>query len=148
MKPAPPAMAAGGRALVADIRQMIERARHQVAQAVNARLTGLYWKIGTRIRQGTSSRNDGRNMAPRLSLRCRDNWCPTFGRGFEEKNLRPSGWSHLLKPANIGQVEPYLRWLHRHECRPGEEPPLAAPARRRCILGSKDGGLPWVMGSR
>ena len=42
MKPAPPAVAAGGRALAADIRQMIEGARYQVAQAVNAGLTGLY----------------------------------------------------------------------------------------------------------
>ena len=46
-----PAVAPKRRALAADIRRMIESARQQVAQAVNAGLTTLYWQIGTRIRQ-------------------------------------------------------------------------------------------------
>jgi hypothetical protein len=50
-KPAVPAVASKPGALAADIRNMIEGARRQVAQAVNAGLTTLYWQIGARIRQ-------------------------------------------------------------------------------------------------
>ncbi len=37
--------------LLPDIRDLILSARRQVAQAVNAELTMLYWEIGRRIRQ-------------------------------------------------------------------------------------------------
>ena len=37
--------------LLTDIRDLILSARRQVAQAVNAELTMLYWEIGRRIRQ-------------------------------------------------------------------------------------------------
>jgi len=37
--------------LLTDIRSLILSARRQVAQAVNAGLTMLYWEIGRRIRQ-------------------------------------------------------------------------------------------------
>jgi hypothetical protein len=37
--------------LLSEIRSLILSARHQVAQAVNAGLTMLYWEIGRRIRQ-------------------------------------------------------------------------------------------------
>ena len=36
-------------ALIADIRELIERARQRTATAVNAELTRLYWQIGRRI---------------------------------------------------------------------------------------------------
>ena len=36
--------------LIADIRKLIETARHNVAVTVNAGLTILYWQIGNRIR--------------------------------------------------------------------------------------------------
>jgi hypothetical protein len=39
--------------LLADIRSLIFSAHRQVAQAVNAGLTILYWEIGRRIRQDT-----------------------------------------------------------------------------------------------
>ena len=37
--------------LLADVRALIEAAREQTARAVNSALVGLYWHIGTRIRQ-------------------------------------------------------------------------------------------------
>ncbi len=37
--------------LLGDIRALIEGAREQTARAVNSALVGLYWNIGTRIRQ-------------------------------------------------------------------------------------------------
>jgi hypothetical protein len=38
--------------LLGDIRQVIEAARQQTAQAVNSTLVMMYWQIGKRIRQG------------------------------------------------------------------------------------------------
>jgi hypothetical protein len=37
--------------LLSDVRSLIEAARQQVAQAVNAGLVTLYWHVGQRIRQ-------------------------------------------------------------------------------------------------
>jgi hypothetical protein len=45
-----PAPVPGDR-LLADVRGLIEAARRQVGQAVNAGLVTLYWHIGRRIRQ-------------------------------------------------------------------------------------------------
>jgi len=47
----PPAILADQ--LLGDIRSLIENARGQVAQAVNAGLVMLYWGIGDRIRRET-----------------------------------------------------------------------------------------------
>ena len=49
--PAPPATPASTDRLLADVRTLIEAARQQVAQAVNAGLVTLYWHVGKRIRQ-------------------------------------------------------------------------------------------------
>lgn len=45
-KPTVPAAASKRGPLADDIRQLIEVARQQVAQAVNAGLTVLHWRIG------------------------------------------------------------------------------------------------------
>lgn len=52
--PGPPALPVPGIAddrLLGDVRSLIEAAREQTARAVNAALFGLYWNIGTRIRE-------------------------------------------------------------------------------------------------
>ena len=49
--PAPPVLAVAADRLLGDIRALIEAAREQTARAVNSALVGLYWHIGTRIRQ-------------------------------------------------------------------------------------------------
>ncbi len=36
--------------LVAELRQLIDEARHRVASSANAELTMLYWRIGSRVR--------------------------------------------------------------------------------------------------
>lgn len=41
---------------VADLRQLIDGARHRAAVAVNAELTLLYWKAGDRIRRDILAR--------------------------------------------------------------------------------------------
>jgi type I restriction enzyme M protein len=82
-----PAVASTRGALAADIRQMIEAARQQVAQAVNAGLTTLYWQIGARIRQDVLENKRAEYGAEILATLSRQ-LAPEFGRGFGEKNLR------------------------------------------------------------
>ncbi len=49
--PASPVPTIAADRLLGDIRALIEAAREQTARAVNSALVGLYWHIGTRIRQ-------------------------------------------------------------------------------------------------
>ena len=49
--PASPLAAPVTDRLLADVRTLIEAARQQVAQVVNAGLVTLYWNVGKRIRQ-------------------------------------------------------------------------------------------------
>ena len=73
--------------LLGDIRQLIETAREQVARSVNSALVGLYWHIGTRIRQDVLQEKRAEYgekivsaLGRQLSLE--------YGRGFTEKSLR------------------------------------------------------------
>lgn len=86
-KPALPAVASKLGALAADIRQLIEGARQQVAQAVNAGLTTLYWQIGTPIRQDILKNKRAEYDAEIVATLGRQ-LETEFGRGFGEKNLR------------------------------------------------------------
>jgi len=81
------AVATEAGALMAEIRQMIQAARQQVAQAVNAGLTMLYWQIGKRIRQDILKEKRAEYGAEIVASLSRQ-LAPEFGRGFEEKNLR------------------------------------------------------------
>src|SRR2546426_1331606 len=74
-------------ALVADIRQMLEVARQQVATDVNAGLTPLYWQIGTRLRQDILKEKRAEYGAEIVATLGRQ-LETEFGRGFGEKNLR------------------------------------------------------------
>jgi len=86
-RPALLAVASKPGALAADIRQMIQAAHQQVAQAVNAALTTLYWQIGTRIRQDILKNKRAEYGAEIVATLGRQ-LETEFGRGFGEKNLR------------------------------------------------------------
>jgi hypothetical protein len=75
------------RSLLSDVRRMIEETRSAVAVTVNAGLTILYWRIGTRIRKDILA--DQRAEYGKQSLvTLSRGLLPAFGRGFGEKNLR------------------------------------------------------------
>ena len=82
-----PAVTPQRRMLAADIRRMIESARQQVAQAVNAGLTTLYWQIGARIRRDILKSKRAAYGAEIVAALGRQLEVE-FGRGFGEKNLR------------------------------------------------------------
>jgi predicted nuclease of restriction endonuclease-like (RecB) superfamily len=72
--------------LLADIRELIELARQQVAQAVNAGLVTLYWHIGRRIRQeiiGEGRAAYGEQIVSALSAQL----TAEYGRGFTRRNM-------------------------------------------------------------
>lgn len=82
---ATPALAADR--LLGDIRALIESAREQTARAVNSALVGLYWHIGTRIRQDVlqEKRADyGEKIVSALGRQLTEE----YGRGYTEKGLR------------------------------------------------------------
>jgi predicted nuclease of restriction endonuclease-like (RecB) superfamily len=119
MKPARHAVAPGGRALAADIRQMIESARQQVAQAVNAGLTALYWQIGTRIRQDILKERRAEYGAEIVATLSRQ-LVPDFGRGFVEKTLRRMvQFAEVFPdPAIVATLGRQLGWSHFKEIIP------------------------------
>jgi len=72
--------------LLPDIRDLILSARCQVAQAINAELTMLYWEIGRRIRQDILEEKRaayGKEIVAALGRQLESE----FGRGFGKKNL-------------------------------------------------------------
>ena len=84
--------------LLGDVRALIEGARGQVAQAVNAGLVTLYWNIGRRIGQNVL----GRQLTTE------------YGLGFSDKNLR-----HMIRFAEsfrdceiVYALRRQLTWTH------------------------------------
>src|SRR5437667_8438437 len=75
------------KSLLGDVRELILSAREQVARAVNAGLTMLYWHVGARIRKDILKKKRaeyGEEIVATLSRQLERE----FGRGFAEKNLR------------------------------------------------------------
>jgi len=77
--------------LLEELRELIVSTRSQVAQAVNAELTALYWQIGDRIRREILKEKRAEYGAKIVSALGRQ-LDGEFGRGFSEKSLR-----HMLR---------------------------------------------------
>ena len=81
--------------LLADVRTLIDAARQQVAQAVNAGLVTLYWHVGKRIRQevlGEERAAYGEQIVTSLSTQL----TAEYGRGFTRANL-----FHMIRFAEV-----------------------------------------------
>jgi DUF1016 N-terminal domain len=84
--PAPPVLAVAADRLLGDVRALIEAAREQTARAVNSALVGLYWHIGTRIRQDILHEQRagyGEQIVSALSKQL----TAEYGRGYSKPNL-------------------------------------------------------------
>jgi predicted nuclease of restriction endonuclease-like (RecB) superfamily len=99
--------------LVADIRQLIEISRAELAVTVNSTLTLLYWQIGQRIHsevlQGERA-GYGEQIVLTLSRQLETD----YGRGFSSKNLH-----HMLRFAQafpdadiVSALRRQLSWTH------------------------------------
>jgi hypothetical protein len=72
--------------LLGDVRTLIEAAREQTARAVNSALVGLYWHIGTRVRQDVLQEKRaeyGEQIVNALSSQL----TAEYGRGFGRRTL-------------------------------------------------------------
>ena len=73
--------------LFADIRQMIEATKTQVASTVNSAMTLMYWHIGDRINRevlGGERAAYGKQIVENLAFKLSEE----FGKGFDVKSLR------------------------------------------------------------
>lgn len=73
--------------LIADIRQMIEATKSQVASTVNSAMTLMYWHIGDRINReilGGERATYGKQIVENLAVELTSE----FGKGFDSKSLR------------------------------------------------------------
>jgi predicted nuclease of restriction endonuclease-like (RecB) superfamily len=93
--------------VVADIRQLIEESRQEVAVAVNASLTLLYWRIGKRINDevlNNSRAAYGQQVVATLSKQL----TAQYGAGWSKKQLL-----HCLRLAEIFPDQQILSTLWR-----------------------------------
>ena len=98
---------ADDKALVRDVRQMIDEVRTSVAVAVNAGLTMLYWRIGRRINQ--EFLKDGRaQYGEEIVSTLSRQLAVEYGRGFSAKNLR-----HMIRFAEVFADEAIVSTLWR-----------------------------------
>ena len=120
--PAPPAPAVPDR-LLGDLRSLIESAREQTARAVNSALVGLYWHIGTRIREDVLQEQRagyGEQIVATLSRQL----TAEYGRGFARRSLfRMIQFAELFPDERIvSALSAQLGWSHFIELIPIEDP--------------------------
>jgi len=73
--------------LFVSIKELIEQSKQQVAVAVNATMTALYWKVGKRINDevlGNERAEYGKKIVHSLSIQLET----AYGKGWGEKQLR------------------------------------------------------------
>jgi len=116
----------GDKALLAELRQLIQDAQRTAAVAVNMSLTMLYWRIGKRIRDevlGAKRADYGEQIVATLSRQL----AAEYGRGFEKKNLRRMVQFAEAFPDEVivAALWRQLSWSHFRELLP-----LKAPLQR------------------
>jgi len=109
--------------LVSDIRHLIEAAREQTAQAVNATLVMMYWHIGRRIREDVlqyERAEYGKQIVAALSRQL----TAEYGRGFSGKGLwRMVQFSEVFPDDQIvAALSRQLSWSHFVELIPIDDP--------------------------
>ena len=120
--------------ILADLRELIQSARHRVATVANAEQTLLYWRLGRRIRTevlGGDRAAYGGQIVVSVSRQLETE----FGKGFGEKNVRRMvqfaevfpdeqivasliqqlGWAHFL--ALLPIKHPLAREFYAEMCR-------------------------------
>lgn len=91
--------------LIADIRELIDRARQRAATSVNAELTLLYWQIGRRI-QFEVIKGERAAYGQQIFSVLSANLTAEYGRGWSERQLR-----HCLRIAEVFPDEKILHTL-------------------------------------
>lgn len=116
-KPAAPSLVA------IDIRRLIEQSRHNVAVAVNAEISLLYWQVGRRINEevlGHERAGYGQQVVASLA----ENLVEAHGKGWGEKQLRRMMQFAAVFPEKgiVATLSRQLTWSHVKELLPIEDP--------------------------
>jgi len=103
----------GAKGLLADVREMILKARESVARTVDASLALHYWEVGRRIRQDILKEKRaeyGAGIVVTLSRQLERE----FGRGYADKNLRRMVQFAEVFPASkiVVTLSRQLGWSH------------------------------------
>jgi len=121
--PAPIVPAVATDRLLGDVRALIEAAREQTAQAVNSALVGLYWHVGTRIRQEILQEKRARYGAEIVTA-LGTQLTAEYGRGFDRRNLY-----HMIRFAEVfadeaivNALRTQLSWTHFRELLSFDDP--------------------------
>jgi predicted nuclease of restriction endonuclease-like (RecB) superfamily len=114
---------AGSGRLLDDVRRLIDEARRQVAQAVNAGLVTLYWHVGRRIHQDILHEKRagyGEETVTTLSAQLE----VEYGRGFGRRNLfRMIRFAEAFPDGEIvSALSAQLSWSHFVEIIPLDDP--------------------------
>ena len=109
--------------LIDDVRRLIDQARQQVAQAVNAGLVTLYWHIGRRIRQevlGEQRAAYGEQIVTALGAQL----TAEYGPGFNRRNLfRMIRFAEVFPDEKIvSALRTQLSWTHFRELMAIDDP--------------------------
>src|SRR5437764_14415898 len=105
-----PSVEYGG--LIGDIAELLETARRNAAQAVNALMTATYWEIGRRIvefeQRGKKRAEYGEELLQRLA----QDLTAKFGRGFSYPNVNKFRQFYLAFPAPGILSTPSIESIH------------------------------------
>jgi predicted nuclease of restriction endonuclease-like (RecB) superfamily len=101
------------KALIKDIKHLIDETRKSVAKTVNTALTMMYWRIGERINKEILLGNRaeyGREIVKTLSSELFNE----YGTGFSEKNIRRMIQFYEVYPENqiVASLMRQLSWTH------------------------------------
>jgi len=109
--------------LLTDLRDMIQRARSGVAQAVNSAVVLLYWEIGRRIRTEILDEKRAPYGAEILSTVSKE-LASEFGQGFSIPNLsRMIRFAeHFPDPEIVATLSKQLSWSHFVQIIPLDDP--------------------------
>lgn len=110
--------------LVNDIKFLIEQSKQQVAVAVNATITRLYWNIGNRINKEIGTKDHAEKYGKQIVATLWRQLESEYGASFSEKNLR-----RMMQFANVFPDEKMvvslirqLSWSHLKILIPIEDP--------------------------
>lgn len=111
------------KALISEVRDLIEQARQHVAQTANRTLTLLYWKVGERIRREVLREGRaeyGEEIVSTLSTQL----VRAYGRGFGLRSLRRMLQFAELFPDEqvVTSLSSTLSWSHFIEILPLKQP--------------------------
>ena len=109
--------------LLPDIRRLIEEARDSVAVTVNAHLTRLYWKIGSRIRREIL-KGDRADYGQQILATLSQELTITYGKGFSYSSLtRMVHFYEAFQDETIvATLSQQLSWSHFRELLPLDKP--------------------------